>query len=304
MADQANPGDPLIPMTMRLGQPEDRPMSVVTLPKFYGELGSDPDYHVREFLTSYNANNARTPNHWHAIFPTTLDGHTRQWFYRQPLGQFNTWTALRDAFIAKFRPVAYNDRLTEQMHDLQMTTSETIDSYYGRMEDIFLQLQLGHGFNDEMKKSIFIKSLIPFRLKAYVKEIEPATLEAAYQRTKLYENIYTANDDAPVLSYINYNQVKTTQNLPSSNLVTYPPQVGLPSTIKIPMVPANYMPPLDPPIGNAQGGNQLVNDGGGQGNDILLKQMEDLAQQMDELRVHATNTSNQRKQLVDDKAHI
>lgn len=59
------------------------------------------------------------------------------------------------------------------------------------------------------------------------------------------------------------------------------------------MVPTNYMPPIDPPIGNAQRRNQLVNDGGGQGNDILLKQMEDLTQQMDELRVRIAITSNQ-----------
>lgn len=70
------------------------------------------------------------PSHWHAIFSTPLDGHTRQWFSKQPLGQFVTWTALRDAFISKFRLVAYNDRLTEQMYNLQIITSETIDIYY------------------------------------------------------------------------------------------------------------------------------------------------------------------------------
>jgi hypothetical protein len=106
MADQE---PPFIPVTMRPRQPDDCPTLVVMLPKFYGELGSDLDYHVREFLTSCNANNARTPSHWHVVFPTTLDGHARQWFHRQPLGHFANWTALRDAFIAKFRPVAYND---------------------------------------------------------------------------------------------------------------------------------------------------------------------------------------------------
>jgi hypothetical protein len=156
MADAVNQIDPLIPITMRPGQPDDRPTSVVSLPKIYGELGSDPDYHVKEFLTACNTNNARTPSHWHAIFPTTLDGQARQWFHRQPLGHFNNWTALKDAFIAKFRSIAYIDRLTEQMHDLQMITSESIDNYYGRMEDIVLRLPNGHGFNDEMRKSILL----------------------------------------------------------------------------------------------------------------------------------------------------
>ena len=205
MADQVNPGDPLIPVTMRPGQPDDCPTFVVTLPKFYGELGRDPDYHVKEFLTACNANSARTPSLWYVIFPTTLDGHARQWFYKQPLGHFATWTTLKDAFIAKFRPVAYIDRLTEQMHDLQMTTNETIDNYYGRMEDIILRLPHGHAFNDEIRKNIFIRDLLPFKLKAYVKEIEPTILDEAYQRAKKYENIYTALNDAPVLSYINSN---------------------------------------------------------------------------------------------------
>jgi hypothetical protein len=237
MADAVNQIDPLIPVTMRSGQPDDHPTSMVSLPKFYGELGSDLDYHVREFLTACNANNARTPSHWHAIFPTTFDGQTRQWFHRQPLGHFNNWTALKDAFIEKFRPVAYIDRLTEQMHDLQMITSESIDNYYGRMEYIILRLPNGHGFNDEMRKSIFIRGLIPFRLKAYIKEVKLVTLDAAYQRAKLYENIYTMVNEAPVISYINQPPLIVNQNLPMSNPVTYPPQIGVQSTIKIPNPP-------------------------------------------------------------------
>lgn len=57
MADKADLGDPLIPVTMRPGQPDDRSTPVVTLPKFYEELGCDLDYHIRKFLTSCNANN-------------------------------------------------------------------------------------------------------------------------------------------------------------------------------------------------------------------------------------------------------
>jgi hypothetical protein len=47
MADAVNQIDSLIPVTMRPGQPDDRPTLMVSLPKFYGELGSDPDYHVK-----------------------------------------------------------------------------------------------------------------------------------------------------------------------------------------------------------------------------------------------------------------
>ena len=178
----------------------------------------------------------------------------------------------------------------EQMHDVQLTTSETIDSYYGRMEDILLRLPPKHGFNDEMEKSIFIRGLIP--LRAYIKEIELATLDAAYQRANFFENSYTSNNESPLLSYVNLTQVKANQNLPSSIWMTYSPQVDSPSTIKIPMLPANFMPSFNPPMASIQRGNQLVNDGGGQKNDVLLKKIEELSHQMGELQVHVVNSSN------------
>ena len=42
-----------------------------------------------------------------------------------------------------------------------------------------------------MKLGIFIRGLVPFELKGYVKEVSPGTLLEAYKRTKLYENIWS-----------------------------------------------------------------------------------------------------------------
>jgi len=180
---------PLFPVNMRANQPEDCPISLEPLPIFYGHIGNDPNKHVSEFLTTCNANNARTDVHWYAIFPTTLEDHAKQWFYRQPLSHFADWQALHDAFIGHFRPIGYDECLSESLHELQMKTNETIDSYYGRMEDIILRLLVGHGFNDAMKLGIFIRGLVPFKLKGYVKEVSLATLLEAQNRAKLYENI-------------------------------------------------------------------------------------------------------------------
>jgi len=70
--------DPLLPVNMRAGQPDDRPISLVPLPKFYSHIENDPDKHINEFLTACNANNARTAVYWYAIFQTMLEDHAKQ----------------------------------------------------------------------------------------------------------------------------------------------------------------------------------------------------------------------------------
>jgi hypothetical protein len=107
---------------------------------------------------------------------------------------------------------------------------------------------------------------------------------------KLYENIYTTVNEAPVLSYINQPPVIVNQNLPISNPVTYPPQIGVQSTIKIP----------NPPIVN----NQLVTSRDKTEDEIVRQRLEDLTMQMGELRVHAANAANQRNLPGEDSANV
>jgi hypothetical protein len=104
-----------LPITMRPGQEVDKPILLVPYSRFYGEIGCDPDRHVSEFLLQSNVNNAKTPAHWHSIFPTTLEGQAKLWFPRQPLGHFCDWNSLKDAFVIHFRPMGYEDRLSEQL---------------------------------------------------------------------------------------------------------------------------------------------------------------------------------------------
>ena len=177
-------------ITLRVGQEADKPISLVPYSKFYGKLGSNPDRHVSEFLLQCNANNARTDAHWHSIFPTTFEGHVKLWFYRQPLGSFPTWDSLREAFVAHFRPIGYEDRLAEQLADITIALREAIDSYYGRMEDIILRLPANYGFNDRHIRNIFVRGLVPQRLKAFVKLDLLVDLAGTIQRTKQWEAAY------------------------------------------------------------------------------------------------------------------
>ena len=169
-------------ITLRTGQEADKPISLVPYSKFHGELDSDLDRHISEFLLQCNANNARTDVHWHSIFPTTLEGHAKLWFYRQPLGSFPSWDTLRDAFVTHFGPIGYEDQLTKQLANITMAPREAIDSYYGRMEDIILRLPANYGFNDRHIRNIFVRGLVPQRSKAFVKLYLPSIWLVQYKR--------------------------------------------------------------------------------------------------------------------------
>ena len=71
-----------------------------------------------------------------------------------------------------------------------MAPEEAIDSYYGRMEDIILRLPVNYGFTDRHIRNIFVRGLVPQRLKAFVKLDLPADLAGAIQKTKHWEAVY------------------------------------------------------------------------------------------------------------------
>ena len=74
MAQQAlpPPAGGSLPSQIRPGNIDDRPTNVISLLIFKGEYNEDPDLHVAEFMVACVANNARTPEHWLAIFLATF----------------------------------------------------------------------------------------------------------------------------------------------------------------------------------------------------------------------------------------
>jgi hypothetical protein len=78
-----------------------RPLSIAAYPIFYGLPGTDPDMHVSRFLAVCAANRVLNQDYLRT-FPATLDGAAFSWYQRQP--DFADWDALRNAFIAQYRP--------------------------------------------------------------------------------------------------------------------------------------------------------------------------------------------------------
>jgi hypothetical protein len=134
-----------------------RHLSIAACPIFYGLPGTDPDMHVSRLLAVCAANRVLNQDYLRT-FPATLDGAAFSWYQRQP--NFANWDALRNAFIAQYRPLGFRESLIERLKNIRMDVQESVDSFYGRMQDVLNQWG-NHQVLDEMFKSIFVGGLWP-----------------------------------------------------------------------------------------------------------------------------------------------
>ena len=183
------PAGPSVPIAVQMGAVGDRTTSVAPLPTFSGWPGADPDQHLSQFLTAYIANNGQTEDVWLRWLPATLKGIAFEWYNRQPVGSFPNWAALREAFLLHFRPIGFEDRLREQLMRSHMIPGEAVESYYGRVADIFRRWP-NNQLPENFILSILINGLYLPELKMFVKENQPATIALSLARTKVWEECH------------------------------------------------------------------------------------------------------------------
>ena len=88
--------------------------------KFRGKPKEDPDCHVAQFQTRWEASGYDTlyaGDVKKRQFAATLEGPAMDWFSQYGLAHFLTFNALRDAFLARFRKEkTANDIITKIKH--------------------------------------------------------------------------------------------------------------------------------------------------------------------------------------------
>ena len=172
-----------LPNPVQMANPNPRITNVVHIPYFLGRPGADPDTHIAKFEITCAANDI-PPAKFQEVFAASLQEDAFAWYQRQP--PFADWNALKNAFLAHFRPLGFASSLKEKLRTIRMGINERVDSYYGRMQDI-LQRMGAHLIPDNFLMSIFIGGLYPNPLKTYVKEGAPTTYAQAYGRAKVWE---------------------------------------------------------------------------------------------------------------------
>lgn len=186
---ERNMAAPAVPIAVLMGNVGDRTTNVAPLPTFSGWQGSDPDHHISQFLTACIANNGRTEDIWLRWFPATLKDVAFAWYNRQPVGGFENWDLLRQAFLTHFRPTGFEDRLREQLINSRMIPGEAVESYYGRVADV-LRKWPNNNLPDNFVLSILVNGLYPPELRMFVKEHRPETVEQSLTRARVWEECH------------------------------------------------------------------------------------------------------------------
>ena len=105
------------------------------------------------------------------------------WFSHQ--APYPDWDALKNAFLLYFRPLGFEYSLMEELRTTWMGVNESVDSNWGRMNDILLRMG-NHHIPNNFLRTVFIGGLHPFELRKYVREPTPSTREDAFALAKAW----------------------------------------------------------------------------------------------------------------------
>jgi hypothetical protein len=258
-----------------------RPLNIAAYPIFYGLPGTDPDMHVSRFLAVCAANRVLNQDYLRT-FPATLDGAAFSWYQRQP--KIATWDALRDAFTAQYRPLGFRESLIERLKNIRMGVQESVDSFYGRMQDV-LNRWGNHQVLDEMLKSIFVGGLWPVELKMFVKERRPAELTIAYQMAKTWEEARVDEDFLPYAEITSFPTNKPqSRNTPAAMEANIRPEV-------VSYQPLAVVVAKDSKITN-------------KAEDQMMEKLNELTNQFSEMKVNMAGNLNKRPKPTNTRTNV
>ena len=112
----------------------------IRLPQFKGKRNDNPDTHVNEFDTVCTANGQTTDMHKLRFFPCTLRDAAMEWYIQYEQGHFATWSAMRNAFLIRFRQEKTPVQLLQKLYKMKQAHKEPVDEYAGRLRTLYKRL--------------------------------------------------------------------------------------------------------------------------------------------------------------------
>lgn len=91
------------------------------LPKFNPDNGLLAKEHINNFMFSFNLNQVEEEDAFVILFPYTLQGAARSWYFSLPLGSINSWDSFQEKFLTKF---GHDRSTTTLINDLSNLKAE------------------------------------------------------------------------------------------------------------------------------------------------------------------------------------
>ena len=160
---QPQPGQ-LAPYIVMEDLPIQVPISLPVMPMyphfhmFEGLSDQDPQKHVRDFANICVSNQVSDDRYLLIWFPTTLRGKAADWYWTNPARTFDTWAALRDAFLLKFRVVIDQRQALLALVSLRQEDGEAVSNYVARFQ-IVRQRCAANQLEDATISGFFLEGL-------------------------------------------------------------------------------------------------------------------------------------------------
>ena len=156
------------------------------------------------------------------------------------------------------------------------------------MEDIIFQLPVNYGFNDKHIRNIFVRGLVPQRLKAFAKLDLPANLAGTIQRAKQWEATFCEDQfDLPIKP--------TFPNRTLAHPLAYPPPTYMPqlalatTTTPVNVLPSSQVIPQETLTLEMK---------------LMFYKINELTSQSGELRINQMGAGIKKDQPMDDRANV
>ncbi|GJS69215.1 reverse transcriptase domain-containing protein [Tanacetum coccineum] len=92
------------------------------------------------------------------LFPSSLSGDAKVWFYELSPGVITTWEEMRQAFVSRFFSLAKFDRLMGEIRGFSQHPNESLVDAWIRMKDLLCSCH-GHGLGRGTIIQIFYHGL-------------------------------------------------------------------------------------------------------------------------------------------------
>ncbi|GKV35612.1 hypothetical protein SLEP1_g43858 [Rubroshorea leprosula] len=206
----------------------------------------DPDDHLHAFYSCMQAQNASNALMC-KIFPSTLRGNARTWYYSLPPRSISSYTEMASAFAIKFSSRRLIRKTTSELIRVKQREGESLKNYISRFNDAVLEV---NSFDQAVEITAVISSLNHERFRDSLLKHPATSFSEVNNRSlkfitaeeyALSQNPAPSNNQNPDWRDENSNRkrMKTTQN--RSPVPTSTPRFGRPNSAP-PQQPASKPP--------------------------------------------------------------
>ncbi len=146
------------------------------LPKFNPEEGMLAEEYINNFMLSINLNGVTNEDVFICLFPYTLQGTARSWYFSLPYGSITSWDIFEEKFLIKFGDDRSTATLISDLSNLRAQSKEPIKDFNSRFNKLLNKIPTASKLSEEERSEWYITAL-PSNIAIFVDRANKTTLD-------------------------------------------------------------------------------------------------------------------------------